>query len=339
VFGLGAIKGVGEAALQAILEARQEGPFKDIFDLTSRVDLAKVNRSVIESLIKAGAFDTTVEGLGVNRGQVFGVLDTALERGRAAQRDRESGQTSLFGLFGATKEGKTSSRAVDMEIHFQPADAWDELTTLSNEKKAIGFYMSGHPMTRYAKEAAMLTNCTTETISKLQPRDSVSIAGMVMDYSEKVTKTGKRLALFALEDLVGRVEVVVYSDALMQHGEALKSDKPVFVSGNLRLDNRGDDERRSIILQEAMSLSDVRIKRTREVHLHLDAADFSSEAIGELKATLERYPGRCDAFLKVVQKGQSVTTLALPEQFRVNPSDELLEIIDGMSGITTVELR
>jgi DNA polymerase-3 subunit alpha len=303
------------------------------------VDLAKVNRAVIESLIKAGAFDSTVQDTGINRGQIMGILDTALERGRSAQRDRESGQMSMFGMLGGASASTAQATTVDRPLSYDPKDTWDELTTLANEKKAIGFYMSGHPMTRYAKEAAMLTSCTTETIGGLKARDAVSIAGMVMEYTEKVTKTGKRLALFSLEDLVGRAEVVVYSEALAQFGEALKSDKPVFVSGNIRLDSRGEDERRSIILQEAMSLSDVRIRRTREVYLHLDAAAFPSEAIADLKATLERFPGRCDAFVRIVQKNRSVTTLTLPEQYRVNPSDELLRIIDDMAGITSVELR
>ncbi len=337
VFGLGAIKGVGEAALHSILEARRDGPYADIVDFTSRVDLGKVNRSVIEALIKAGAFDSTVSG--VDRGQILGILDTALERGRSAQRDRESGQMNMFGMLSADATLSAAGSQADSPIVYSPQDVWDELTTLSNEKKAIGFYMSGHPMTRFAEEAAMLTNCTTETVGALKPREPVAIAGMVMDLVEKTTKTGKRLGLFALEDLVGRAEVVVYSDALMQYGEALKSDKPVFVAGTVRVDSRGDDERRSIILKEAMSLSDVRIKRTRKVCLHLDAADFPSDAIPELKSTLERYPGRCDAFLKVVQRDRSVITLTLPEQYRVNPSDELLQIINGMAGVTTVELR
>jgi DNA polymerase-3 subunit alpha len=302
------------------------------------VDLAKVNRGVVESLIKAGAFDSTIDTSVVNRGQVFGVLDTALDRGRSSQRDRESGQISLFGALSGAKQvsGTMSGGALP---EYNSAPPWDALTLLSHEKKAVGFYMSGHPMARHAKEAAMLTDRNCETVSTARPNDTVSLAGMVTNYQEKMTKTGKRLGLFSLEDLVGRVEVVVYSDSLEANREALQSEKPVFITGTVRLDQRGDDDRRNIILKEAMSLSDVRIKRTREVYVHLDAEVFPPESLISLKKLLEKHPGRCDAYLKVIQPHRSVTTLNLPEQYRVNPSDDFLHLIDTFTGVRSVELR
>jgi DNA polymerase-3 subunit alpha len=338
VFGLGAVKGVGDAALQAILEARADGPFTDIFNFAGRVDLAKVNRGVFESLIKSGAFDSTVELSKVNRGQIFGMLDTALERGRTAQRDRESGQISLFGSLSASKGGFAPS-SLDTPVEYSSSVPWDSLTLLSHEKKAIGFYMSGHPMARHAKEAAMLTTCDCETVNNVKPNETVSLAGMVTNYTEKMTKTGKRLGLFALEDLVGRIDVVVYSDALEANRDALQSDKPVFISGTVRMDQRGDEDRRNIILKEALSLSDVRIKRTRQVCVQLDVETFPPESLIALRKLFEKHPGRCDAYLKVLQPNRSVTTLNLPEQFRVNPSDDFLQIIDTLPGVRAVELR
>ncbi len=338
VFGLGAVKGVGEAALHAIIEARKSEPFIDIFDFASRVDLSKVNRGVIESLIKAGAFDSTVDLSVVNRGQIFGILDTALERGRSAQRDRESGQISLFGALSSSKVTNQTGIS-ESKTEYATVNAWDELTLLSHEKKAVGFYMSGHPMERYAKEAAMLTDHNCETIANAKPNESVSLAGMVTNYNEKMTKTGKRLGLFVLEDLVGRIETVVYSDALEANREALQSDKPVFISGIVRIDQKSEDEKRNLILKEAISLSDVRIRRTREVFVHLNAEFFHPEHLPALKKLFEKNPGRCNTFLKVIQPNRSVTTLNLPEQFRVNPSDDFLNIIDKITGVQAVELR
>ncbi|HUT77313.1 MAG TPA: DNA polymerase III subunit alpha, partial [Polyangia bacterium] len=164
-FGLGAIKGVGGVALQVILDARESGRFTDIFDFACRVDLAKVNKAVIESLLKAGAFDSLTRDSGVNRGQVFGALDRALEQGRGVQRDRLSGQTSLFGglLAGTAAAGTENGQDPAAYRDFPP---WDERTLLTHEKGAVGFYMSGHPMERHVEEAARLSTCNTETIRR-----------------------------------------------------------------------------------------------------------------------------------------------------------------------------
>ncbi|MBW2529459.1 MAG: DNA polymerase III subunit alpha, partial [Deltaproteobacteria bacterium] len=336
--GLGAIKGVGDAALLAIFEARQDGEFTDIYDFAGRVDSGKVNRSVVESLIRAGAFDSMSGSAGVNRGRIFGALDRALERGRAAQRDRETGQTNLFGaLLPADPGGDLLS--TKEEAGYDDFDPWDERTQLAHEKASVGFYMSGHPMERYAEEAARLADCNALELPRRRHGDRVSIAGMVMEYGERTTKAGKRMAIFSLEDLEGRVEVVVYSEALMRFAEVLTSEEPLFVNGMVRVDQGSDDERRSIILNEAYQLQDVRSKRTREVHVHLDASAYVPETAAELKTILEANPGRCDAFIEVVVPRRSVTTVALPEQFRVAPSDELLRAATAVRGVKMVELR
>ena len=163
------------------------------------------------------------------------------------------------------------------------------------------------------------------------------MAGMVMDYREKTTKTGKRLGLFALEDLKGRTEVVVYSEALGRLAEILRTQDPVLVNGSVRVDQRGEDETRSLVLGEATLLQDVRSKKTRQVHVHLDASTFDVESMPALKSLLEKHPGRCDAFLEVIIPNRSVTTIVLSEQYRVAPSDDLLESMDALAGVQRVE--
>ncbi len=337
-FGLGAIKGVGTVALQVILDAREEGPFTDIFEFCGRVDLAKVNKAVIESLIRAGAFDSLTLDIGVNRGQVFGALDRALEQGRGAQRDRQSGQTSLFGdlLAGGAAAGIQSGLDTASYREFPP---WDERTLLGHEKAAVGFYMSGHPMERHAGEVARLCTCNTETIRRCKRGDKATLAGMVMDLTQRQTQAGKRLGLFSLEDLEGRIEVVVYSERLALYGELLAGDEPLLVSGTVRVDERDQEESRSLILDEAFLLREVRSKRTREIRLHLDATTFPRDAYGPLRQLLERHPGRCDAYVEVVSPGRFVTIIALPESLRLAPSDELLDDLRGIDGISRVELR
>ena len=338
LFGLGAIKGVGSSALAAILEAREDGPYGDVFDFCARVDLGKVNRAVIESLIRGGAFDSTVAGLDVDRGQVLGVLDRAIEAGRSAQRDRESGQTSLFGALAATQAAAVGAPDGRDPATYREAPPWDERTALAHEKTALGFYMTGHPMERHAAEAARLSTCTTETVGKCRRGEKISLAGMVMEYQERTTRAGKRLGLFALEDLGGRVEVVVYSEKLGLYAETLKGEEPLFVRGTVRVDDRDEEERRSVILDEALPLEQVRARQTKEIHLHLDAGVFPRDAYDRLKDVLEKHPGRCDTFLEVVIPGRSITTVDLPERYRLAPSDELLAAIHEVDGVR-VELR
>ncbi|MDJ0764068.1 MAG: DNA polymerase III subunit alpha [Myxococcota bacterium] len=337
LFGLGAIKGVGDAALTTIFSAREEDPFSDIFDFASRVDLSKVNKGVVESLIKAGAFDATAEASGIDRGQIFGVLDLALERGRSAQRDRESGQISLFSTFEGPAD--TNGGALDVAPRYEEVPRWDERTLLAHEKEAIGFYMSGHPMDKHAAEAKRLSDGTTEIVSTRKNGDKIALAGMVMEYRQKTTKTGKRLALFTIEDLVGRVEVVVYSEVLEKVADILPSDDPILIRGAVRVDKRSEGETRSIMLSEAIPLQEVRSKNTREVHVHLDALAFQVEAMAELKSLLEQHPGRCDTFIEIVHSGSFKTTLALPEQFRVAPSDALIDTIESLPGVKQIEFR
>ncbi len=330
LFGLGAIKGVGSAALAAILEAREDGLFEDIFDFATRVDLGRVNRVAIESLIRAGAFDSTVAASEVDRGQIFGVMESALEQGRAAQRDREVGQTNLFGALSPPKAG--SGRLEDL-AGYEDAPRWDQRTLLAHEKAAVGFYMSGHPMDRHAAEARRLTSCTASGIAELDRGTKITLAGMVMDYTEKTTRSGKRLGLFALEDLSGRVEVVVYSEKLGLYADVLQREEPLFVAGGVRVDDRGEDVTRSVILDEAMPLRDVRSKRTQAIHIRLAADFFPRDGLGELKKLLEKHPGRCDAFLEVEIPSRSVTTIDLPVQYRLAPSDELLDTLSGLKGV------
>jgi len=338
LFGLGAIKGVGAAALNAIIEARKEDEFKDIFDFGMRVDLSKVNKAVIESLIKAGAFDScTPEG--VNRGQVFGVLERAIERGKSAQKDRETGQTNLFGAF-TQASSSTDSDAGDMEeANYSLARQWTEREILSNEKASMGFFMSGHPMERYTKEAARLTGTTVQGLQKRKDRDEIRVAGIVMDYSERKTKSGKMLGLGALEDLDNRINLIVFSKQLDENSAALKSDDPVLIKGSMMVEDRDEGEERKIRVLEVTPLHEVRTKQTREVHLHVDAAAMTLDHIGDLKLLLSKFPGQCDTFFQITIPGLSTTTVNLPKQYRLSPSDDLLQSIIGFTGIKDVEFK
>ncbi len=339
LFGLGAIKGVGASALKAILEAREDGPFKDIFDMAMRVDLGKVNRAVIESLIRSGAFDSCPLGKGVNRGQVFGALDSAIERGRTTQRDREAGQIDFFGALAPRFEDGKEWDDLASSARYGEYREWNEREILSHEKESLGFFMSGHPMSRYTAEASRLTGYNTSNLSGRKDRDEVSIAGIVVDFEERKTKTGKRIGIGAVEDLFGRVDLIVYSNHLEEFSDVLQSDEPLLIKGTLRVEEDDEGEERKILLTEAVPLVDVRAKRTKEVHLKIDGTAFQAVTMEALKKLLEKHPGRCDAYIEVTMPGKSVTTIDLPEQFRLAPSDDLLQDLDKFDGVQGVDFR
>ena len=216
-FGLGAIKGVGTGAVEAILEARQgdpeeeggevhERPFVDLFDFCARVDLRRVNKGVIEALVQCGAFDTVHTAIQVHRSQSFVAIEQAIERGKRIQAERSSGQESLFGLMGGEEEAQTYEHPGGS---FPALHPWDSRDQLSREKGTLGFYVSGHPLDRYRGELLRFCDATTESLAQLGNHRQITVGGTVEGYRERRTKMGHTMAFFHLEDALGRVEVIV----------------------------------------------------------------------------------------------------------------------------------
>jgi DNA polymerase-3 subunit alpha len=206
-FGLLAIKNVGENAIRSILEARQKhGRFNSIFDFCEQVDLRVVNKRVIESLIKAGALDS----LGHRRSQLFAVVDKAIEGSQKAQRDRDSGQQGLFGMAAAAVLCDPKPGYSSHELPNTPE--WDEALSLSYEKETLGFYITGHPLAKYAADLSRFSASTTESLTELESGAEVSLGGILTLLKPLKTKKGDRMAVIQLEDLTGSVEAVIFPD-------------------------------------------------------------------------------------------------------------------------------
>jgi len=208
VYGLGAIKGVGQAAIEALLAARREGgPFRDLHDLCRRVDLRKVNRLVLEALIRAGACD----GLGPNRATLMARLGEALAAAEQHGRDADAGQTDLFG----------GPVAAPLQGGPEPAlEEWDEAERLAEEKKALGLYLTGHPYARYEAELAPLVRARLADLAGLAPgarEERVRVAGLVVQLRVRKTQRGGRIAFLTLDDGTGRVEVRVFDEVFERH--------------------------------------------------------------------------------------------------------------------------
>jgi DNA polymerase-3 subunit alpha len=305
LYGLGAVKGTGWAAIEVILQARKkDGPFKDLFDFCCRLDLRKVNRRVIESLIRAGAFDK----LEPNRNALLSGV--ALAIGAAEQTNANSNQNSLFG------------EASDQSVHVLPdVPAWTEQQKLQEEKAALGFYLSGHPYWAYQKD---LSNFITTTLASLSPREQPQLlAGIVSGIRIRMTARGK-MAIVGIDDGTTRIEVVVGNELLNQSQHLLKDDQLVIVEGRV-----SNDEFSGGIRVNARKLHDLSSLRNSKASFLKISCNGQADA-AKLKALLKPYcvnasdeQRGCAVKVEYNNKTSKVE-LMLGNAWRVDLHDELI---------------
>ncbi len=348
-FGLGAIKGVGEGAIEAIKEAREKGAFKDLFDFAERVDSRRVNKKVVEALVKAGAFDFTKRP----RRQLFDTIERAMDRGASTQRDLASGQSSLFGAFEAAAP-KAAAGGGD----YVNVDEWTEKERLAFEKESIGFYVSGHPLHQYDKELKRYAR-PCATVQRARRDDKITVAGIVSQLRERPTKTGKRMAWVTLEDLSGSVELVCFpgkeagrsfmgKDGKWQKGGAkpgyenweslLKTDDPILVTGSVQINDRDlENPVAELIVEEIQSLKEVRERRVKRLELRLTASMVSDERLQKLSEIAKKYAGATPVAVAVVMPGEA-EALVGGTSLKVSISDELLDSVNRLFGARVAEL-
>jgi DNA polymerase-3 subunit alpha len=333
-FGLGALKGVGQAGLEAVLEAREEGPFRDLFDFCSRVDLRRVNKSMLEVLVKGGAFDSTMPSMGVHRARVAAAVEAAIERGKAAQRDRASGQGSLFDLLEPDESANVSlSGAID----YPDVPPWESQQNLAAERDALGIYLSGHPLDPYASEIRTLAEVTVAQVASR--RNSVArLCGVVERYQEKPLKSGSgRMATFHLEDLTGRVEVYVPPKLVAEFSETLQRTDPIICKAHVRLE--GEEETARLRLESVISVREWRQSRYTQIHLNLQADEMTDAYIGQVREIVSRNPGRCLLVFHLTRPGAWEAVVQLPDRYRLDPSERVLGELRTIPGILSHELR
>jgi DNA polymerase-3 subunit alpha len=322
-FGMSAIKNVGAGAVESILAARREGgEYKDIFDFCERVDLRKVNKKVLESLIKCGAFDST----GAYRSQLMGVMEEALDYGQKMGRDRLGGQTNMFAAF---TEAKPERQKKDLP----QVAPWSEPDQLAYEKEALGLYISGHPLNRFKQDIRRFTTQDTQKLAEASDGCDVKLAGLPTEIKEKVTKKGDRMAFVRLEDLKGSLELIVFPNCFAECSECLATEEPLFVKGTLDRDERGVKIKATKIIPLEQAAQGV----TTRIKLYVNADNCTREHLVSLRQTLEKNPGDCrvSLYLNVPGKGEAV--LALPNRYRIKPDASLLEEINGLFGCKVTE--
>jgi len=329
-FGLTAVKGVGDGAIEAILEARKsQGGFKSIEDFVGNVDLKKVNKRVIEALIKCGAFDS----MGRNRRSLIESLERIVEFGQRKMRDRLSGQTGLFG--GGGGGGAGSLRIDDLE-------EWPERAGLRVEKEARGFYITGHPMNSYTAEIERFTTHTTAALvedrRKLRAGDEVKVAGIVSSMKVVVTKAkGERMAFVQLEDMVGSVEVTFFPRGFAKAEEWLTTDEPLLLKA--KVDEVTDEGTVKLLAEDVRVLADVRESETREVRFQLAGPEGTPDKIAALRKVLIANPGDTPTRIHWTLESGVELLVKLPDDVKVRTSEEMVQAADRVFGRTVCAFR
>jgi DNA polymerase III subunit alpha len=347
-FGLGAVRGLGGAALEAVFEARRDGPFRDLFDLAARIDAKRVNKGVFEALVQCGAFDTTLEERGLSRARAFGSIDVALERSRAASRDREAGQTTLFGLFDAAPASVAVGESAGDYVEYE---AWDRREMLLRERQSLGFYVSGHPLDRYLKGEAGLAKLAAVPLAqccRMEDWAQVKVVGMVEGYREKIFRDGGgKGAFFELEDLTGRVSVKMRSREIDQFASLLTGNEPVLLEGKVTFPQRADDEpdeadgsrEPTILLSNVKPLAAAVRADTRSIAIRVRADRTRPADLTNLARVLASAKGGCPVALCLSFEGGAEAVLTLGEAWRVDVGDALLSGIERIFGEQVAELR
>ncbi len=317
-FGMGAVKNVGTGAVEAIIAAREEGgPFRDVFDLCARVDMKGVNRRVLESLNKAGAFAST----GWNRRQVEESLDDALSEGQISQRERDAGQTSLLDLM-AGDGGDAAA------MHSPPAVAeWPEHELLAFEKEMLGLYVSSHPLAKHALTLQRFSSVRLIDLPELRDGQDIVIGGLLTTVKNHVTARGKRMAFCALDTLEGPIEVTVFNDLFEQKGHLLVPDAILMVPSRMSFRN-GEP---SLVANDLVPIEDAENTLTRAVHVRI-ALGTDESALEQLAHLLGERPGKCDVYLHCMSPEQEDVTIHATSACRVAASPDLRAAVEQILG-------
>jgi len=338
-FGLAAVKGVGEGAVEVVRAARVAGgPFLSLVDFCQRVDPRKVNRKVMEALVKAGAFDGIAETKGVTRAKMWNAIGPAIDSAAVAQRERDSGQTSLLSLLSGNTPGQAPPPAEDV---YAEGEEWTPKQLLAFEKESLGFYISGHPLDRFSGELRRFANALTVNCTSRGGRAEVILGGVISDYQERPIKNGTgKFAFFKLEDQHGQIEFHVSSSKLEEYREALTQGDPLLVTGTVDVP-WGDSEnpRERLRFVDAKLLASIRAERSTMMDVRLNADLLSDDQLLILQKLLRQFPGSCRTRLRLEIPQRSETVFDLGEEFKVEASDELLARLEQTFGDRVAVLR
>ncbi|OGW15485.1 MAG: DNA polymerase III subunit alpha [Nitrospirae bacterium GWA2_42_11] len=318
-FGLVAIKNVGESAIESIIATRREsGNFKSVFDFCKRVDLRKVNKRTIESLIKCGAFDS----MGIHRSRHMDVINKAISFGGSYQKSKN--QVSIFDTLTPEDQGNPSGLIPNI-------DEWDEHILLKNEKETIGFYITGHPLARFEAVIKKHSQITTKDIAELDDGKEVVICGIITEIKTTLTKKGDKMAYARIEDMDGFAEVIIFPDTYKASSDILAEDKPVIIIGSINKSDAGFKIKSSKI----QDLLTAPVKKDTRVDIRLHSVGLTQDDLKALKGILKEHSGAYPVYIHIISN-QKEYILALDNSMRINPSNNLITAVETRFGKNSI---
>ncbi|MET4879188.1 DNA polymerase III subunit alpha [Morganella morganii] len=326
VYGIGAIKGVGEGPIEAILEARKDGYFKDIFDLCARTDTKKLNRRVMEKLIMSGAFDR----LGPHRAALMSSLEDALKAADQHAKAEAIGQADMFGVLAEAPE--------QVERSYANIPKWQDEIILEGERETLGLYLTGHPINRYLKEIERYTHGLRLKDVNPTPRGQMTtVVGLVLASKVITTKRGNRIGVCTLDDRSGRLEIMLFSDALERYQHLLEQDRILIASGQVSFDDFSGGLK--MVVRELLDISEAREKYARGLAISLTDGQIDEQLLYRLRGALEPHRSGTIPVHLYYQKDDARARMRFGATWRVTPTDTLLTDLRTLLGNEQVELE
>jgi len=315
-FGLLAIKNVGKGAAESIVRARETAKFNSLEDLCQRVDLRLANRKVLESLIKCGALDCFKTA----RAKMFAGLDSILDGAQKAQKEKSSGQLSFFDqLHVGNGFGKTNADMHDVR-------EWPEPQLLSFEKDMLGFYVTGHPLARYAKQLKRFVSCSTSSLHEHKDQDTIKIVGLIAKIKQTLTRAKQeKMAILKLEDLDGSVEALVFPRAYQKIGRFILPNTVVQIRGTLNL----TEDTPKIIVEDLFPFEEIYKLITA---MNINLSGVRENIFESLKTLLTEYQGNIPVYLRLDTQAKSRVQLVVGEGLYVKPCEKLIQELDELLG-------
>ena len=323
-FGLAAIKNVGIAAIDSIISVSKEGKFNSFIDFLSRVDLRKVNKRVIESLIKCGAFDS----LGYKRSQLTENYEEAMGEVQRNQKDKDSNQSSFFEQL----DSSASSGSNGLKSYQIPdMPEWDHKKLLSIEREALGFYITGHPLLRFADRLKLVTDANSGNLNARRDKENVTVAGVVSAINERKTRRNDIMCYVTLEDLHGSINTIFFGDLYKKYYEILHEEEPVVIKGTLDISGGEETPKITLMAQEVTTLAKSLENPYKQVRFMVDTNKVSAENISLLISSLKKFHGKYESFMHILN-GKSETIIYLGDECRLDINENLKKEADNILG-------
>jgi DNA polymerase-3 subunit alpha len=337
VYGLGAIKGVGQAAIEDMLKERDEnGLFSGLYDLCKRVDLRKFNRRVLDALIRAGAFDE----FDTNRASHLAELPTALRVAEQHGKMAKTGQNDLFSLTQQAPETHEDDNHQDRPTYSTHIEPWTDNERLAAEKLTLGLFLTGHPIDQYETELKHFTHGKIASLQVSRGKMEARVAGLVVEVRTRQTKNGKTMGFATLDDKSGRLECAAFGDVYDKYKSIFTRDKLLIAEGSLGIDNFSGSLR--LTIEKLYEIDQARDSFSRGIQVDWDTAGNKPEVhkmIEKLTATLDPFKGgNCPISINY-SSDNAKTTVQLGDKWRIHPTDDLLSQLKSLFGSEAVEVR